>query len=79
MGESGSEISYLIPYPRNVAEVTRLSEDIKKPWLKETIKEINNLTNNNNFLVQETEKGDTVTPCMDFYKEKFNLMEVLTN
>ena len=33
-GESGSEISYFIPEPRNFAEVTRLSEDIRKPWLK---------------------------------------------
>ena len=25
---------FFVPEPRNFAEVTRLSEDIKKPWLK---------------------------------------------
>ena len=30
--ESGSEVSYFIPEPINFAEVTRLSEDIRKPW-----------------------------------------------
>ena len=34
LGESGSEVSYFIPEPRNFAEVTRLSEDIRKLWLK---------------------------------------------
>ena len=29
LGESGSEVSYLIPEPRNFAEVTRLSHDKK--------------------------------------------------
>ena len=28
LGESGSEVSYFSPEPRNFAEVTRLSEDI---------------------------------------------------
>ena len=32
--ESGSEVSHFIPEPRNFAEVTKLSEKIKKPWLK---------------------------------------------
>ena len=40
LGESGSEVSYFIPEPRNFVEVTRLSEDINKPWLKATMKEI---------------------------------------
>ena len=35
-GESGSEVSYFIPELRNIAEVTRLSDDIKKPWLEAT-------------------------------------------
>ena len=35
LGESGSEVSYFIPYSRNFSEVTRLSDDIKKPWLKQ--------------------------------------------
>ena len=34
LGETGSEVSYLIPDPRNFAEMTRLSDDMKKPWLK---------------------------------------------
>ena len=32
------------------------------------MKEINNLINNQEFLFQETEKGETVNPCMDVYK-----------
>ena len=31
------------------------------------------------FLVQDPDNGETVTPCMDVYKEKLNLMEVLTS
>ena len=38
LGESGSEFSHFIPEPRNFAEVTKLSENIKKTWLKATIK-----------------------------------------
>ena len=44
-GETGSEISHFIPEPRNYAEVKKLSDNIKKPWLKATLKEINNLIN----------------------------------
>ena len=29
LGESGSEVSHFIPEPRNFAEVTKLSENIK--------------------------------------------------
>ena len=36
--ESGSELSYFIPKPRKFAEVPILSDDIKKPWLKENQK-----------------------------------------
>ena len=32
--ESGSEVSHFIPEPRNFAEETKLSESIRKPWLK---------------------------------------------
>ena len=46
LGESGSEVSYFIPEPRNFAEVNRLSEDINKPLLKATLKEIKILINN---------------------------------
>ena len=31
---------------------------------------VKNLINNQTFLVQETEKGETVAKCMDFYKTK---------
>ena len=79
LGEYGSEVSYIIPEPWKFAEMIRLSEDIKKPCLKATLKEINNLINNQYFLVKETEKYEPVTPCMDFIKQKPNLMEVLTN
>ena len=34
------------------------------------MKQINNLINNQTFLVQDPEKGKTVTPCMDVYKSK---------
>ena len=34
LGESGSEVSYFIPDTRNFSEVTRFSDDIKKPFLK---------------------------------------------
>ena len=70
LGESGSEVSHFIPEPRNFAEVTKLSEKIKKPWLKETLKEINNLINNQNFLIEDQNEGQHVTPCMDVYKSK---------
>ena len=53
LGESGSEVSYFIPETRNVSEVTRFSDDINKPWLKTTQKEIKNLINNQNFIFQE--------------------------
>ena len=38
LGESSSEVSHFIPEPRNFAEVKKLSENIKKPWLKATLK-----------------------------------------
>ena len=34
LGESGSEVSYFIPEPRNFSEVKKLSDDINKPLLK---------------------------------------------
>ena len=69
-GESGSEVSHFIPEPRNFAEVTKLSENIRKPWLKATLKEINNLINNQTFLIEDQKEGEPVTPCMDVYKAK---------
>ena len=46
LGESGSEVSHFITEPRNFVEVTKLSDNIKKPWLKATLKEIKNLIKN---------------------------------
>ena len=68
MGESGSEVSGFIPEPRNFAEVTKLSDNINKPWRKETLKEIKYLINNQNFIVEDSEKDEPVNTCMDVYK-----------
>ena len=69
-GETGSEVSHFIPEPRNFAEVTRLAESIRKPWLKATLKEIKNLINNKTFTIEDPKDGEPVTPCMDDYKAK---------
>ena len=68
--ESGSEFSHFIPEPINFAEVTKLSENIRKPWLKATLKEIKNLINNQTLLIDYQKEGEPVTPCMDIYKAK---------
>ena len=34
--------------------------------------------NNTNFLVQDPEKGEPATTCMDVYKEKLNLIKFFT-
>ena len=47
-----------------------MSDDIKKPWIKATLKEIKNIINNITFLVQQPEKGEPMNPCMDVYKAK---------
>ena len=47
-----------------------MSYDIKKPWLKATLKEIKNLINNQTFLIEYPEKYEPVTPCIDFCKAK---------
>ena len=70
MGESGSEVSHFIPEPRNSSEVTKLSENIKKPRLKETLKEINNLIKNQTLLSEDQNEDEPVTPCIDVYKAK---------
>ena len=62
LGESCSEISYFIPEHRNFAEVTKLSDYKKKPWIKAAQKEIRNPINNHTFLVEEPKKGEPVTP-----------------
>ena len=53
LGESGSEVPHFIPEPRKFAEVIKLSDDINEPQLKETLKEIKNLINNQTFLVED--------------------------
>ena len=63
-------MSHFIPEPSNFSEVTRLPPYFKKAWLKETLKGIKKLTNNQTFIIDDPEKGDLVTPCMDIYKAK---------
>ena len=53
LGESSSEFSHLISETRNFSEVTKLSYDIKKHWLKATLKDIKNLIKNQTFLVKD--------------------------
>ena len=65
LGEYGSEVSHCIPEPRNFFEVTKLSENLKKPWPKETLKEIKDLINNQTFLVEDQNEDEPITPCMD--------------
>ena len=59
--------------------MTILSEDINKPWLKETLKDIENLIDNQTILFIDPEKGHPVTPCMDVYKRKIQSDESLDN
>ena len=54
--ESGSEVSRFIPEPRNVVEVIKFSDDVKKPWIKATLKEIHNSINNPKFFVEDPEE-----------------------
>ena len=68
LGESGSEVSHFIPKPINFAEVTTFWDDKNKPQLKATMTEIKNRINNHNFIVEDQNKGEPVTPCMDVYK-----------
>ena len=68
MGEYGSEFSHFIQEPRNFAKLKIMSDEIKKPWIKATLKEVKNLFNNQTILVEYLEKDEPVTPCMDVYK-----------
>ena len=70
LGESGSEVFHFIPDPRKFPEVKKLSENIRKPWLKANLKEIKNLINNQTLLIEDQNEGEPVTPCMDVYKAK---------
>ena len=50
--------------------MTKLSENINKPWLKATLKEIKNIINNQTFIIEDQNEGEPVTSCMDVYKAK---------
>ena len=57
--------------------MTKLSENIRKTWLKATLEEIKNLTNNRNFLIEDPKDGEPVSPRMDVYKTKIQTDESL--
>ena len=52
--------------------MTKLTENIKKPWLKATLKKIKNIINNKNFLIEDQNEGEPITPCMYVYKTKIH-------
>ena len=70
LGESGSEVSHFILEHRNFSEATKLSDYINKTLLKATLKQIRNLINDQTFLVEDPQKYEPVTPCMDVDKAK---------
>ena len=55
--ESGSEVYYFILEPRNFAEVKKLSDYIKKPWIKASQKEIENIINNHTLFISISREG----------------------
>ena len=55
----------------------KISNNIKTPWLKATLKEIKNLINNQTFIVEDPKKYDPVTPCMYVYKAKIKSYGIL--
>ena len=50
--------------------MTKLSENIKKPWLKATLKDIKNLINNKTLIIEDQNEDKPVTLCMYVYKAK---------
>ena len=50
--------------------MTKLAENIRKPWLNATLKEIKNLINKQTFMIENPKDGEPVTPSMDVYKVK---------
>ena len=60
-GETGSEVFHFIPEHRNFAEVTKLAENIRKPWLKATLKDIKNLINNQCHDLNRSEERRDIT------------------
>ena len=45
----------------------QLSEDTRKPWLKENTKAVHSEINKENIFVDDPEKGDTMNPCIYDY------------
>ena len=78
-GGTGSEVCHFIREPINFAEVNKLAENIRKPWLKATLKEIKNLINNQTFMIEDPKDGEPVIPCMDLYKAISNQIEAWIN
>ena len=70
LGEYVSEVYHFITEPLKIAEAKNMSDEIKKPWLKANLKEIKNLINNKNFIVEDEDKDEPVTQCMDVYISK---------
>ena len=77
--ETGSEVSHFIPEPRNFSEVTILTENIRKPWLKATLKEIKNIINNQTFMIEDPKDGEPVTHAWMSTRQKSNQMEAWIN
>ena len=57
-------MSHFIPEPSNFAETSRLPTQVKKAWLKVTLKDIKNQTKNQTFLMEDPRNGEPVNPCM---------------
>ena len=68
--EPGSEVSHFIPETRNFVEVSRSPADVKKAWLESTLKDIKNMINNQNFIMDDPEELYPMTTCMDVCKKK---------
>ena len=65
LGESGSEVSHFIQHPKHFDEVTILSYAINKPRIKSNSQGDQNITKIQTLIVQDSEKREPVTPCMD--------------
>ena len=50
--------------------MTKFSDNINEAWIKATLKDIKNLINNQNFLVEDPGKYEPVNQCVDVYKAK---------
>ena len=59
--------------------MTISSEDTRKPWLEANLKEIMNLIIIEILMVDEPEKREPVTTCMDVYNSNIQSDEVLIN